>query len=151
MSTTPMLKQSRVVAPAEWLAARKELLKKEKEFSRLRDELTRQRRELPWEKVAKKYEFDGAQGKETLADLFGSKSQLLVYHFMLGPGWVEGCPSCSFLADHFDGSIPHLGARDVSFRVRRSGRSRSSRSAWAGNSSGCPRTERISTMTSRCP
>jgi len=109
--------KSKVVSPAEWLAARRELLKKEKEFTRLRDEISRQRRELPWEKVEKKYVFDGPNGKETLADLFGNKSQLLVYHFMLGPGWVEGCPSCSFLADHFGGSVPHLAARDVNFVV----------------------------------
>jgi predicted dithiol-disulfide oxidoreductase (DUF899 family) len=107
--------QSKVVTPAEWLAARKELLKKEKEFTRQRDEIARLRRELPWEKVEKKYVFDGPNGRETLANLFGSKNQLLVYHFMLGPGWTEGCPSCSFLAVHFDGAIPHLGARDVSF------------------------------------
>ncbi len=107
----------RVVPQVEWLAARKELLKKEKEFSKLRDQLSRQRRELPWEKVEKKYVFEGSNGKETLADLFGSKSQLIVYHFMLGPGWKEGCPSCSFLADHFEGSIVHLAARDVTLAV----------------------------------
>jgi predicted dithiol-disulfide oxidoreductase (DUF899 family) len=107
----------KVVSPAEWVAARKELLKKEKEFSRLRDEITRQRRELPWERIEKQYTFDGLNGRETLADLFGGKSQLIVYHFMLGPGWAEGCPSCSFLADHFDGSIPHLAARDVKLLV----------------------------------
>jgi predicted dithiol-disulfide oxidoreductase (DUF899 family) len=107
----------RIVPPAEWLAARKELLKKEKEFSRLRDELSRQRRELPWEKVEKPYVFDGPNGKEALADLFGGKSQLIIYHFMLGPDWKEGCPSCSFLADHFEVSLPHLAARDVRFAV----------------------------------
>ena len=95
--------QSTVVSPAEWLAARKELLRKEKEFTRLRDELSRQRRALPWEKVEKQYVFDGPNGKETLADLFGKRSQLIVYHFMFGPGWKEGCPSCSYLADTFDG------------------------------------------------
>src|SRR5467141_2983267 len=103
----------KVVSRAEWLEARKELLKKEKEFSRLRDELSRQRRELPWEKVEKTYVFDGPKGKETLADLFGGRSQLIVYHFMLGPGWQEGCPSCSYISDHIDGSVVHLGARDV--------------------------------------
>jgi len=91
------MEHPKVVTPAEWLAARKELLKKEKEFSRLRDQLSRQRRELPWEKVEKAYVFDGQKGKETLADLFGGRSQLIVYHFMLGPAWVEGCPSCSFV------------------------------------------------------
>ncbi len=103
----------RVVPQAEWLAARKELLRKEKEFTRLRDELSRQRRELPWEKVEKQYIFEGPSGPETLADLFGDRSQLIVYHFMFGPGWKEGCPSCSLLADHFDGSVAHLAARDV--------------------------------------
>ena len=107
--------QANVVAPAEWLAARKELLRKEKEFSRVRDELSRERRALPWEKVQKQYVFDGPKGKETLADLFGKRSQLIVYHFMFGPGWKEGCPSCSFLADSFDGVSFHLPHRDVSF------------------------------------
>ncbi len=110
---TRAMDQSKVVSAAEWLAARKELLKKEKEFTRLRDELSRQRRELPWENVQKSYTFDGPQGKETLADLFAGRSQLIVYHFMLGPGWKEGCPSCSFISDHIDGSVPHLAARDV--------------------------------------
>ncbi|MBI3474170.1 MAG: DUF899 domain-containing protein [Acidobacteria bacterium] len=102
-----------VVPPAEWLAARKDLLKKEKQLTLLRDELSKQRRELPWEKVEKPYVFEGAKGKETLADLFGGKSQLIIYHFMFGPGWKEGCPSCSFIADNFDGAIPHLAARDT--------------------------------------
>src|SRR4029077_1560214 len=97
---TRATEQSRVVSPAEWVAARKELLKKEKEFTRLRDEVSRQRRELPWEKVTKPYVFDGPNGKETLADLFGDRSQLIVYHFMMGPDWKEGCPSCSFISDH---------------------------------------------------
>jgi len=108
---------SEVVSHPEWLAARKELLKKEKEFSRLRDELSRQRREMPWERVEKQYVFDGTNGKQTLADLFGGRSQLVVYHFMFGPGWKEGCPSCSFLADTFDGAVPHLAARDTAFAV----------------------------------
>ncbi len=103
----------KVVSQAEWLAARKELLGKEKEFTRLRNELSRQRRELPWERLEKEYVFDGQNGKETLADLFDGKSQLTVYHFMFGPGWEEGCPSCSFISDHIDGSVVHLAARDV--------------------------------------
>ena len=107
----------KVVSHNEWVAARTAFLKKEKEFSKLRDELSKQRRELPWEKVEKKYVFDGPNGKESLADLFAGRSQLLVYHFMLGPDWVEGCASCSLLADHFDGAIPHLNARDVTFLV----------------------------------
>jgi len=103
----------KIASPAEWLAARKELLKKEKEFSKLRDELSRQRREMPWEKLEKAYMFDGPKGKESLADLFGERSQLIVYHFMLGPDWKEGCPSCSFISDHIDASVVHLAARDV--------------------------------------
>jgi predicted dithiol-disulfide oxidoreductase (DUF899 family) len=107
----------KVVPQAEWLAARKELLSKEKEFTRLRDELSQKRREMPWERVEKTYEFDTTGGKQTLADLFEGRSQLVVYHFMFGPDWSEGCPSCSLLADHFDGSIPHLNARDVTLVV----------------------------------
>lgn len=102
-----------VVPPQEWLAARKELLAKEKEFTRLRDQLSRQRRELPWEKVDKTYVFDGTRGPESLADLFAGKSQLVVYHFMFGPDWKEGCPSCSFWADNFNNIIVHLKQRDV--------------------------------------
>jgi predicted dithiol-disulfide oxidoreductase (DUF899 family)/uncharacterized damage-inducible protein DinB len=106
---------TRVVTQAQWLAARKELLAKEKEFTRLRDELSRKRRELPWKKVEKQYVFDGPKGKVTLADLFDGRSQLIVYHFMFGPGWKEGCPSCSFLADNFDGARVHMAQRDVAF------------------------------------
>jgi len=102
-----------VVVPAEWLQARKALLAKEKEFNRLRDDLSRQRRELPWERVEKTYLFDGPDGKETLADLFDGRRQLVVYHFMFGPGWEVGCKSCSFWADNFANVIPHLNARDV--------------------------------------
>jgi predicted dithiol-disulfide oxidoreductase (DUF899 family) len=105
----------RVVSREEWLAARTAFLAKEKEFTRLRDELSRQRRELPWEKVDKAYAFEGPNGKQTLAELFGTKSQLVVYHFMFGPDDKEGCPHCSFWADHYDGMVPHLNQRDVSF------------------------------------
>jgi predicted dithiol-disulfide oxidoreductase (DUF899 family) len=111
------LQHSKVVSPAEWLAARKEFLKKEKEFTRLRDELSRQRRELPWEKVEKNYVFDGPNGKVALADLFDGRSQLFIYHFMLGPGWSEGCKSCSFIADQFDAFTLHLAHRDVTLAV----------------------------------
>ena len=114
---TRAMEHSKIVSPAEWLAARKELLKKEKEFTRLRDELSQQRREMPWEKVEKTYVFDGPKGKETLTDLFGGRSQLIVYHFMFGPDWKEGCPSCSFISDHIDGSMVHLAARDVRLAV----------------------------------
>ena len=106
-----------IVSPEEWVLARKKLLAKEKELTRLRDELSRQRRELPWEKVEKSYVFDGPNGRETLADLFGGRSQLIVYHFMFGPDWQEGCPSCSMVADHLDGSRVHLAQRDVTLAV----------------------------------
>src|SRR6266700_7538163 len=106
-------KQTEIVSEAEWLVARKDLLTREKEFSRQRDALSAARRELPMVKVEKEYIFDGPDGKETLADLFEDRSQLIVYHFMFAPGWEEGCRSCSFLADHIDGSVVHLAQRDV--------------------------------------
>ena len=102
-----------VVSHERWVIARKELLAKEKEFSRLRDDLSQQRRTLPWEKVEKNYVFEGPKGKESLADLFDGRSQLIIYHFMFDPAWDEGCKSCSFLADHYDPSIIHLNYRDV--------------------------------------
>jgi predicted dithiol-disulfide oxidoreductase (DUF899 family) len=107
----------KIVSHDQWIAARKAYLAEEKAFSRARDALAKKRRELPWEKVEKKYVFDTPSGKQTLADLFGGKSQLIIYHFMLGPDWEAGCPSCSFLADHFGGSVIHLEQRDVSFVV----------------------------------
>jgi predicted dithiol-disulfide oxidoreductase (DUF899 family) len=107
----------KVVSHSEWLAARKAHLAKEKEFTRLRDEVSHDRRTLPWEKVEKPYVFEGPNGKVPLSNLFENKSQLIVYHFMFGPGWREGCPSCSFLGDHFDGSTIHLANRDVAFAV----------------------------------
>ncbi|HEY3156189.1 MAG TPA: thioredoxin family protein [Candidatus Eisenbacteria bacterium] len=111
--TKSTMERPKVVTHDEWVAAHKQHLNKEKEFTRLRDELSRQRRELPWERVEKEYVFDGPEGKKTLADLFDGRSQLIVYHFMFGPGWVEGCPSCSFVSDHIDGSVVHLAQRDV--------------------------------------
>lgn len=113
--TTLEKPETKVVGHQEWLAARKQLMAKEKEFTRLRDDISRQRREMPWEKVEKQYVFDGANGRETLVDLFDGRGQLLVYHFMFGPGWQEGCPSCSFLADAFDSFTIHLAQRDTSF------------------------------------
>jgi predicted dithiol-disulfide oxidoreductase (DUF899 family) len=104
-----------IVSRDEWLAARKALLAKEKAFSHARDQLTAERQSLPRVKVEKTYVFDTPEGKKTLAELFGGKSQLFIYHFMLGPTWDEGCKSCSFLADHFDGALTHLAARDVAF------------------------------------
>ena len=115
--TKSMMDRPKVVSQEEWLAARQQHLKKEKEFSLLRDDLSRQRRQLPWVKVEKNYLFEGPDGKESLSDLFGGKSQLIVYHFMLGPGWDQGCPSCSFIADHMDGSVIHLAQRDVTLVV----------------------------------
>jgi predicted dithiol-disulfide oxidoreductase (DUF899 family) len=111
-SETRMMRH-RVVSREEWLAERKELLAREKALTRLRDELSAARRALPWVKVEKPYAFDGPDGRETLADLFGGRSQLVVYHFMFGPGWDHGCPSCSFLCDHIDGALVHLAHRDV--------------------------------------
>jgi predicted dithiol-disulfide oxidoreductase (DUF899 family) len=105
--------RNRVVSRDEWLKARLAHLTAEKELTRKRDELSRQRRELPWVRVDKNYVFEGPNGPETLADLFAGRSQLIVYHFMLGPNWEEGCKSCSFLADHFDATRIHLAHRDV--------------------------------------
>jgi predicted dithiol-disulfide oxidoreductase (DUF899 family) len=102
-----------VVSNDEWLQARLRLLEKEKTFTRLRDELSRERRALPWERVEKHYVFDGPDGKETLADLFEGRSQLIVYHFMFAPEWDAGCPSCSWWADNFDRNTAHLVHRDV--------------------------------------
>jgi predicted dithiol-disulfide oxidoreductase (DUF899 family) len=104
----------RVVSPQEWLAARRGLLEKEKAFTRLRDELSRERRELPWEAVEKTYVFESPKGRETLAELFAGRSQLVVYHFMYAADWEAPCRSCSFWADNFNGIIPHLNQRDVS-------------------------------------
>jgi predicted dithiol-disulfide oxidoreductase (DUF899 family) len=102
-----------VVSREEWAAARAELLAREKNHTRLGDELARQRRELPWVRVEKEYRFDTADGTRTLAELFDGRSQLLVYHFMFGPSYEAGCPTCSSMADTVDGALPHLHARDV--------------------------------------
>ena len=109
------MNENNIVSQDKWLEARKKFLIKEKEFTRLRDELSTQRRALPWVKVEKNYSFDGPGGRETLSDLFDGKSQLMIYHFMLGPEWEEGCPSCSFWADNFNGIDIHLAHRDISF------------------------------------
>jgi predicted dithiol-disulfide oxidoreductase (DUF899 family) len=105
----------KVISHDAWIEARLKLLAKEKSFTRLRDELSQERRNLPWERVEQTYVFDGPQGRETLADLFQGRSQLIIYHFMFGPDWEEGCKSCSFWADNFNGIVDHLGERDVSF------------------------------------
>jgi predicted dithiol-disulfide oxidoreductase (DUF899 family) len=97
----------------EWLAARRELLEAEKELTRRSDELARQRQELPWVRIDKEYRFETDEGSASLADLFRGRSQLLVYHFMFGPDYTAGCPSCSAIADGFDGSVVHLANHDV--------------------------------------
>ena len=102
-----------VVSQEEWAAARAELLAREKEHTRRGDELARQRRELPWVRVEKEYRFDTVDGPRTLAELFDGRGQLLVYHFMFGPSYQAGCPTCSSMADTVDGALPHLHARDV--------------------------------------
>jgi predicted dithiol-disulfide oxidoreductase (DUF899 family) len=103
------------VSREEWIAARKKLLVREKELTRLRDQLSAERRNLPRFRVDKNYVFDGPGGKVKLADLFEGRSQLAVYHFMLGPGWQEGCVGCSFVADHIDGARQHFEHNDLSF------------------------------------
>ncbi|MDB6029735.1 MAG: hypothetical protein JWM16_73 [Verrucomicrobiales bacterium] len=108
-----LIREHNIVSQGEWISARKELLKKEKESTRLLDQLSAERRKLPWVKVQKNYVFNTPGGKATIADLFAGRSQLVVYHFMFGPDWQEGCPSCSFVSDHLDGALPHLAARDV--------------------------------------
>ena len=108
------MRPHKVVSAAEQLEVRKAFLAKEKELTRLRDQLSQECRQLPWVKVDKEYLFDGPDGQETLADLFAARSQLIVYHFMYHPSLEEGCPSCSFWADNFNGIIVHLNHRDVS-------------------------------------
>ena len=119
MTTTTLdqTTQPPVVSREEWLAARLELLRQEKALTRQRDKLAAERGKLPWVKVDKNYVFDGPNGPETLAGLFAGRSQLIVYHFMFGPGWEEGCVGCSFLSDHLDGTLPHLENHDVSLVV----------------------------------
>jgi predicted dithiol-disulfide oxidoreductase (DUF899 family) len=107
--------QNHVVSREEWLEARLELLAAEKEFTRQRDALTRRRMAMPWERVEKSYRFEGPSGALSLADLFDGRSQLIVYHFMFAPDWEEGCTSCSFWADNFNGIPIHLNHRDVTF------------------------------------
>jgi len=109
--------QQRIVTRDEWLIERKQHLARERELTHLRDEVSRGRRALPCVKIDKEYVFDGPDGPETLGDLFEGRSQLIVYHFMFGPDWAEGCPSCSFLSDHFDPTLIHLAHRDVTLRV----------------------------------
>ncbi len=105
----------RIVSRTEWLAERKALLAEEKELTRKRDEIARRRRALPWVRIDADYVFDTPDGRRTLADLFDGRRHLLVQHFMLAPGWEAGCPSCSYMADHADGMLPHLADRGVTF------------------------------------
>jgi predicted dithiol-disulfide oxidoreductase (DUF899 family) len=111
------IENRKVVSQKQWLAARKKLLVEEKKFSKLRDKMNLQRRKLPWVKIEKEYLFEGPTGKATLGDLFNGKSQLIIYHFMFGPDWKEGCPHCSFWADHYDSATIHIGQRDTAFAV----------------------------------
>jgi predicted dithiol-disulfide oxidoreductase (DUF899 family) len=116
MNTTEQEATIHPVASQEaWLVARKTLLAQEKDLTRRRDELAQLRRDLPWVEVTREYVFQGPKGPERLGDLFAGRSQLIVYHFMLGPEWKEGCPSCSMLADQFDAMLPHLQQRDATF------------------------------------
>jgi predicted dithiol-disulfide oxidoreductase (DUF899 family) len=112
---TSKIANPKAVTREEWLAARRELLAREKRLTREYDAICAQRRELPWVKVEKNYVFDGPNGKERLADLFQGRSQLIVKHFMFGPGWKEGCVGCSFGSDHVGGALVHLEHHDVSF------------------------------------
>jgi len=103
----------RTVSRDQWIEERRALLAREKEFTRLRDQLSRQRRELPWVRVDKDYVFEGANGKQTLSELFAGRQQLVVYHLMFDPSWEEACSRCSFWADNFNGVLVHLNQRDV--------------------------------------
>jgi predicted dithiol-disulfide oxidoreductase (DUF899 family) len=104
-----------VVSNDRWVTERKALLAREKELTRLQDQVALARRELPWERIEKEYTFDTLEGQRSLADLFVGRRQLLVQHFMFGPGWEQGCPSCSYMADHTDGMNVHLAHRDITF------------------------------------
>ena len=106
---------NRIATRDEWLVARKAHLAKEKELTRLRDQLSAERRELPWVRIDKPYVFEGPSGRETLSDLFDGRSQLIIQHFMFGPGWKEGCVGCSFSVDHIEGALVHLEHHDVSY------------------------------------
>jgi predicted dithiol-disulfide oxidoreductase (DUF899 family) len=116
-TTSSTLTGHPVVSREEWTAARKALLAREKESTRLHDQLSAERRKLPWVKVEKDYSFDTPTGRKSLAELFDGRSQLVIYHFMFGPDWQEGCPSCSFVSDHLDGARTHLAARDVTLTM----------------------------------
>jgi predicted dithiol-disulfide oxidoreductase (DUF899 family) len=114
-TTHPDSAHHSVVSRERWIAERKTLLAHERELTHLSDQIARERRALPWVRIDKNYVFDTAEGPRTLSDLFEGRRQLMVQHFMLGPGWEQGCPSCSYMADHTDGMVPHLAHRDVTF------------------------------------
>ncbi|MEM5345492.1 DUF899 domain-containing protein [Paraburkholderia azotifigens] len=109
------MEEHTIVSHEAWLAAQRAHLAEEKAFTRARDSLAKKRRALPWTKIDKTYTFDTHEGSKTLADLFAGRSQLIVYHFMFGPQWEQGCPGCSFLSDHIDGALVHLAHRDVTY------------------------------------
>ena len=112
---TPSIVDHPVVSRDQWLAERKKLLAREKELTRLGDQIARERRALPWVRLEKDYAFDTPEGRRPLAELFDGRSQLLMQHFMLAPGWEQGCKSCSYMADHTDATLVHLAQRDVAF------------------------------------
>jgi predicted dithiol-disulfide oxidoreductase (DUF899 family) len=112
---TQSLESHAVVSPQQWLEAHREFLREEKEFTRARERLAQQRRALPWAPVDRNYLFETPGGQASLGELFAGRGQLIVYHFMLAPGWEEGCRGCSFVSDHFDGALPHVHARDITF------------------------------------
>ncbi|HAC33794.1 MAG TPA: DUF899 domain-containing protein [Gammaproteobacteria bacterium] len=109
------MKRAQIVDQQTWLQKRLELLRAEKELTRLRDQLNAERRAMPWVQVEKDYRFQTEQGEQSLPELFAGRSQLVIQHFMYGPDWAEGCPSCSFWADNFSGTVVHLNHRDISF------------------------------------
>jgi predicted dithiol-disulfide oxidoreductase (DUF899 family) len=115
MNTTTNTVNHPIVSRDRWIAERKALLAHERELTHLHDQVARERRALPWVRVERNYVFDTVAGPRTLAELFEGRRQLLVQHFMLGPGWEQGCPSCSFMADHTDGMTVHLANRDTTF------------------------------------
>jgi predicted dithiol-disulfide oxidoreductase (DUF899 family) len=143
--------EHKVVGRAEWQAARQELLLREKQQTRMADELARQRRELPWVAINKEYRFDTDDGTRTLSELFDSRSQLLVYHFMFGPSYEAGCPTCSSIADGVNGVVPHLNAHDVTMLFVSQApvaKLQAYKGAWAGASPGCRRPTVSSTWIS---
>ena len=147
------MRQHSVVSQEQWLAARKALLK-EKEFTHLRDKINAERLALPWVKVEKNYVFDAPQGRKNLSELFDGRSQLIVYHFLLGPGWDAGCSGCSFLSDHIDAALPHLKHHDVTLTAVSPApfvEIEAYKKRMGGDSPGCPPSEPTSTTTITFP